>query len=110
MVGVPVRGDDPGEPVVADQREQPPGLGGGVDEDLLAGLPAPKQVRVVVVGADRELAQGQVGQLAGLGGPAGVDFAGVAGHRVLTSMSAGIASEPRRLRAMAGAPGSARPG
>jgi len=79
VVGVPVGGDHRGQPVRADEVEQALGLGRGVDQRLRAGAPTAQQVRVVVVRADRELADDQSGQLVDVGRSPDVDVSGV-GH------------------------------
>ncbi len=88
VVGVAVGGDHAGQPVGADQLEQPVRVVGRVHEQLLVGAPAAQQVGVVVpLTAHRQLRDHQVGQLADLGGSTGPDVP-VVGHRSpLSSMA-----------------------
>jgi hypothetical protein len=80
VVPVPMGGDHPGEPVRADRGEDPVRLVGGVDEQLLVGVPAPQHVDVVGHLAHGELGDHQVGQLADVTRPARLHLPAVA-HR-----------------------------
>ncbi len=61
VVGMAMGGDDCLDPIVADEAEQGIRLGRGVDEHLLARLPAAQQVGVVVIGPHGQLGQHQPG-------------------------------------------------
>ena len=81
VVAVTVRGDDRLEPVVADEHAEHLGLVGGVDQQLCPGASTAEQVAVVVVGAHRDLADDQCGQLTDVGRAPHDDVTGVAHER-----------------------------
>ena len=98
VVPVPVRGDDGAQVGVADQLAQRLGLGGGVDQQRLAGRGVAQQVGVVGHVADRELGDREPGQLADVGRPAHRDVAGVAARAAIgppvEKLSAAVATVP----------------
>ena len=73
VVAVLVGRDDRADRLVGDEREQPVGLRGGVDQHSVAGLGAAQQVGVVVERPDCQLSDRQLRQLAYVGGTADLD-------------------------------------
>jgi hypothetical protein len=80
VVVVLVRGDHCGDSGVTDEVEQPVGLVGRVDEELLTGCAAAQQIGVVVHRANGKLSDAQVRQLSHVRRSAGGHISGV-GHK-----------------------------